>query len=93
MANTETHGTLRFWKPVEPEGRVFVSYDRQTIEPLLKRWADEGRHHGGVILVDEHTIAPYDVGNLLRALRSLLGESGEDDWRDRVIYLPRPPGE
>lgn len=76
---------------VEPEGRVFVSYDRSTIEPLLRRWADGGRHHSGVILVNRQTIASNDIGALLRALRLMLAELGEVDWRDRVVYLPRPP--
>lgn len=78
---------------VVPEGRVFVSYDRRTIEPLLRRWADEGIHHSGVILVNRETIPENDVGGLLRALKHLLAESSEDDWRDRVIYLPRSPEE
>ena len=31
---------------------TLVTYDRRTIPPLLKAWAEEGRHHGGVIFVD-----------------------------------------
>ena len=37
---------------------TLVTYDRRTIPPLLKLWAEEGRSHGGVIFVDEKTISP-----------------------------------
>jgi hypothetical protein len=39
---------------------TLVTYDRRTIPPLLKLWAEEGRSHGGVIFVDEKTISPAD---------------------------------
>lgn len=68
--------------------RVLVTYDCQTIPPLLKQWAETGQQHGGVILVDEKTIRPNDLGGLLRALRSLVARSGEDHWRNRVVFLP-----
>jgi hypothetical protein len=31
---------------------TLVTYDRRTIPPLLKTWAEAGRTHGGVIFVD-----------------------------------------
>jgi len=39
---------------------TLVTYDRRTIPPLLKIWAEEGLEHGGVIFVDEKTISPAD---------------------------------
>ena len=42
------------------QGLTLVTYDRRTIPLLLKRWAEEGRSHGGVIFVDEETILPAD---------------------------------
>src|ERR1700728_3784371 len=53
---------------------TLVSYDRRTIPPLLKLWAEEERSHGGVIFVDEKTISPANIGALVRALISLAGE-------------------
>jgi hypothetical protein len=32
------------------QGLTLVTYDRRTIPPLLKTWAEEERTHGGVIL-------------------------------------------
>ncbi len=69
------------------QGLTLVTYDRRTIPPLLKTWAEEGRRHGGVIFVDEKTISPADVGGLVRALLQLFKEAGEWNWADRVYFL------
>ena len=66
---------------------VLVSYDCQTLPPLLRDWSETGRHHAGVILVDEKTVRPNDIGGLLRALRALFAQTGDEDWRDRVVFL------
>jgi hypothetical protein len=66
---------------------TLVTYDRRTIPPLLKLWAEEERSHGGVIFVDEKTISPADIGGLVRALLSLADEAGEMDWADQVYFL------
>jgi hypothetical protein len=66
---------------------TLVTYDRRTIPPLLKLWAEEGRSHGGVIFVDEKTISPADIGGLVRALISLVDEAGGMDWTDQVYFL------
>lgn len=71
------------------EGLTLVTYDLRTIPLLLKRWAEEGRSHGGVIFVDEKTISPSDVGGLVRALASLQRERGTGNWQDRVLFLRR----
>lgn len=68
---------------------TLVIYDRRTIPPLLKIWAEEGRRHGGVIFVDEKTISPADVGGLVRALLQLSKEAERWDWTDRVYFLRR----
>lgn len=66
---------------------TLVTYDRRTIPPLLKLWAEEERSHGGVIFVDEKTISPPDIGGLVRALILLAGETGEMDWTNQVYFL------
>lgn len=68
---------------------TFVTYDRRTIPPVLKQWAEEGRSHAGVIFVDVKTISPADVGGLVRSLVELAEESRNWDWADRVCYLHR----
>jgi hypothetical protein len=68
---------------------TLVTYDRRTIPPLLKNWAEEGRSHGGVIFVDEKTISPADIGGLVQALAALAKEARGWDWTDRVCFLRR----
>ena len=71
------------------QGLTLVTYDRRTIPPLLKTWAEEDRNHGGVVFVDEKTISPADVGGLVRALKQLLTETGRWDWSNRIYFLRR----
>ncbi len=71
------------------QGLTLVTYDRRTIPPLLKAWAEEGRKHGGVIFVDEKTISPADTGGLVRALSELARTTARWDWSDRVCFLRR----
>ncbi len=68
---------------------TLVTYDRRTIPPLLKSWAEEGRKHGGVIFVDEKTISPSDTGGLVRALGGLWKKTSRWDWSNRVVFLRR----
>jgi hypothetical protein len=66
---------------------TLVTYDRRTIAPLLKLWAEEERSHGGVIFVDDKTISPADIGGLVRALSLLAAQTGEIDWTNQVYFL------
>ena len=68
---------------------TFVTYDRRTVPPLLKLWAEAEQSHGGVIFVDEKTISPADVGGLVKALAALGREASAWDWTDRVCFLQR----
>ena len=68
---------------------TLVTYDRRTIPPLLKAWAEEGRHHAGVIFVDDKTIAPSNIGGLVLALAGLVKEARKLDWTDKICFLRR----
>lgn len=76
-------------KQAAMQGLSLVTYDRRTIPPLLKTWAESGQHHGGVIFVDEKSISPADIGGLARALLALLRQTGKWNWTDRVVFLRR----
>lgn len=73
-------------------GLTLVTYDLRTISPLLKEWGEQGRPHGGVIFVDERTLAPSDFGGLARSRAQLWVAQNEWEWRDRVVFLQRLPG-
>ncbi|MGH2500888.1 MAG: DUF5615 family PIN-like protein [Ktedonobacterales bacterium] len=68
---------------------TLVTYDLRTIPPLLKEWGEQGIAHAGVILVDERSIAPSDVGGLIRALERLADALAGADWQNRVVFLTR----
>jgi hypothetical protein len=68
---------------------TLVTYDLRTIPRLLKVWAESERHYAGVILVDEKTIPPSDIGGLIRALGKLVRETADWDWTDQVVFLRR----
>lgn len=69
--------------------RVLVTYDQRTIPPLLRLWGEGGRGHAGVVFIDHRTIAPNDIGGLVRALVELQERLGELDWSDRTVFLRR----
>jgi predicted nuclease of predicted toxin-antitoxin system len=69
------------------DGRMLVTFDLRTIPRLIRVWAAEGRSHAGVILVDDKTIRPNDIGGLIRALLDVVNRYGNDAWTNRVIYL------
>jgi Domain of unknown function (DUF5615) len=71
------------------QGLTLVTYDRRSIPPLLKTWAEEERMHGGVVFVDEKTISPADMGALVWALTRLARETGNWDWTNRICFLRR----
>lgn len=71
------------------QGLSLVTYDRRTIPPLLKAWAEAGLTHGGVVFVDEKTISPADIGGLVRALTELSKEARGWEWTGRVCFLRR----
>jgi len=71
------------------QGLTLVTYDCRTIPDLLMAWTQQGRSHGGVIFVDEKTIAPGAIGGLVRALAALFRDFGHLDWTGREMFLPR----
>lgn len=66
---------------------TLVTFDLRTIPPLLRLWAEQGIDHSGVILVDEHTLPPDDIGGLVAALRAVWKTQRDLDWRNRVVFL------
>lgn len=73
----------------EERGLTLVTYDRRTIPPLLKDWAEAERKHGGVVFVDEKTISPSDTGGQVRAVSKLVREAGGGDWTNRTCFFER----
>ena len=74
------------------DGLTLVTYDLETIPPLLSEWRMSGIAHGGVILVDGHTIRSHDFGGLVCALIDFWDEWNEANWRNRIMFLKRARG-
>jgi hypothetical protein len=72
------------------EGLTLVTYDRRTIPSLLDRFAEEGKHHAGVIYVDQLTVASRNFGLLLKAITEFWEENQVPDWKDHVDFLRKP---
>jgi hypothetical protein len=68
---------------------ILVTYDRKTIPPVLKSWAQDGKDHCGVVFVDPETIPSSDFGGLIWALQKLWAETGDWDWTNRIVTLRR----
>jgi hypothetical protein len=79
------------WLPlVFDEGLTLVTYDRASITPLLRDLAEQGLDHGGVVFIDDRTIAQRDLGGIVRALCLLWRRSGKEEWKNRVEFLAKP---
>jgi hypothetical protein len=76
-------GDARILEAAAAEGRTLVTYDCRSFPDLIVEWAESGRSHGGVILLQR------DYGGQIRALRALVAQYGDEPWIDRVMYLPR----
>lgn len=68
---------------------VLVTYDQRTIPTLLRRLAETGQEHAGVILCDNQTIAAHDVGGIAAALREWLARTARMNAANAVSYLRR----
>jgi hypothetical protein len=69
---------------------TLVTYDRKTIPPVLVEWGTSGLSHGGVIFVDNLTIASNDFGRLVRGLIYYWDQEHTSDWTNRIGFLPAP---
>ena len=69
---------------------TLVTYDLQTIRPLVAEWAASGITHAGVIFVDERTIPSDNFGMLIRAIESLWDREHHLTWTNRTRFLDRP---
>jgi hypothetical protein len=68
---------------------TLVTYDVRTIPSLLKRFAESGLSHGGVIYIDQRTLLPSDIGGLARALATVIARYSVSDWTNQTRFLER----
>lgn len=66
---------------------TLVTYDQNTIPPLLCEWGEAQKSHSGIIFIDYQSIPPSNFGLLTRSLLALWDLQGKQDWTNRLIYL------
>jgi hypothetical protein len=69
------------------ENLTLVTFDQSTIRPVLKAWGEQGQSHGGVIFIDDKSIAQNDYGGLVKAILSLWKQWQDVDFTDGVLFL------
>lgn len=72
------------------DGLTLVTYDLQTIRPLVAEWVASGITHTGVIFVDERTIPSDNFGLLIRAIEVLWDREHHLTWTNRTRFIERP---
>lgn len=68
------------------ESRILVTRNSRDFAPLLREWAEAGRHHAGCILI--WTLAHHEFGAIIRGLSVLLADRPDPEgWRDLTVAL------
>jgi hypothetical protein len=66
---------------------TLVTYDQNTLLTHMAAPVSEGWDHGGIIVVDEHTIRQHDIWGLVKALAWLWNAESQAEWMNRTVYL------
>ncbi|MDJ0572206.1 MAG: DUF5615 family PIN-like protein [Pleurocapsa sp. MO_192.B19] len=74
-------------KAASGEELTLITYDQQTIPPILIEWGQNNIQHSGVIFIDYRSIPPNNFGKLVKAIIWLWDNQHQANWRDRIIYL------
>jgi predicted nuclease of predicted toxin-antitoxin system len=67
-------------------GRVLITANIRDFEPLLRRWAGEGRSHSGVILIPR-SVRNEAFGTLISGIQNTLTGIGQERWVNRTEWL------
>lgn len=68
------------------QSRILVTRNARDFAPLLREWAEAGRHHAGCILI--WTLDHHQFGPILRGVSRLLDDRPDaKQWSDLTIAL------
>lgn len=73
------------------EKRVLVTYNIRDFQLLISEWHQAGKHHSGIIFVNEKTVSQKTVGPLVQTLKKLLDKVPHSaGWLDdHGLFLTR----
>jgi len=68
------------------ESRILVTRNARDFTPLLREWAEAGRHHAGCILI--WTLDHHHFGPIVRGVSQLLDDRpAPTHWADLTVAL------
>lgn len=68
------------------EARILVTRNSRDFAPLLREWAEAGRHHAGCILI--WTLAHHQFAEIVRSVQLRLDERPDPtEWRDLAVAI------
>lgn len=68
------------------QSRILVTRNARDFAPLLREWAEAGRHHAGCILI--WSLAHHEFGAIIRGVTALLRDRPDPEaWRDLTVAL------
>jgi len=68
------------------ESRILVTRNSKDFAPLLREWAEAGRHHAGCVLI--WTLGHHEFAAILDRLRGMLAERPrQSEWRDIAVAI------
>ena len=66
--------------------RILVTRNARDFAPLLRVWAEEGRHHAGCILI--WTLGHHQFGPIIAGVTKLLAARPDPvEWEDLTVAL------
>jgi predicted nuclease of predicted toxin-antitoxin system len=66
--------------------RILVTRNSRDFAPLLRQWAEAGRHHAGCILI--WTLGHHEFGAIISEVQERFEERPDPDgWRDLVVAI------
>jgi predicted nuclease of predicted toxin-antitoxin system len=68
------------------QGRILVTRNSRDFAPLLRQWAEAGRHHAGCILI--WTVGHHEFGAIIKTVGSLLDDRPDaEQWHDLAVAV------
>lgn len=65
--------------------RILITRNSRDFAPLLRQWAEAGRHHSGCILI--WSLAHNEFAKIVNGVSSLLAQHDDAAWRDLAVAL------
>jgi uncharacterized protein with PIN domain len=68
------------------ETRILITRNSKDFAPLLRGYAEDGRHHAGSILI--WTLGHHEFASILDGIRGLLADRPtQEDWQDIALAI------